>query len=162
MSTSTHSPAQFTPVAAILAWLWPGLGHISLGRRKRGSLVMFGVLFLFAAGVLIGGVDVVDRKDDRLWFWAQALCGPIAFAVDFTNQNLVKTGHIGEILVLGHRDRSGTMIPPASDKKSLGHVNEIGTLYAALAGLMHLIAIVDALYDLPRKPVDHRRRSTDP
>lgn len=159
---STKSPAQFTPVAGILAWLWPGLGHISLRQRKRGLLVMFGVLFLFVSGVLIGGVDVVDRKEDRLWFWAQALCGPIAFAADFANQNLLKTGHVGEILVPGHRDRNGVMIPPASDKKSLGHVNEIGTLYAALAGLMNLVAILDALYDRPRRTVERRRQSGDP
>ena len=54
--------ARFSPLAAFLAWLWPGLGHISLGEKKRGLYIMFGVLFLFVCGVLVGGIDAVDRQ----------------------------------------------------------------------------------------------------
>jgi hypothetical protein len=152
MSISTKSSGQFTPSAAILAWLWPGLGHIHLGERKRGFLVMFGVLFIFLGGVLIGGVDVVDRKDDRLWFLAQVLCGPIAVAADIANQKLVKPmpGDWVDRYEKGDPD-----IARRLRRKSLGHVNEMGTLYCALAGLMNLVVILDALQPQPR------RRSAD-
>lgn len=142
VSISTRSPVQFTPGAAILAWVWPGLGHISLGQRRRGFLVMFGVLFLFLGGVLIGGLDSVDRRDDRLWFLAQVLCGPLAIVADFANQALVKPMPPDWV----DRYRQGdAKVLAGLDAKSLGHVNEMGTLYSALAGLMNLVAILDAL-----------------
>lgn len=129
--------ARFSPLAAFLAWIWPGLGHISLGEKKRGAYIMIGVFFLFVSGLLVGGFDAVDRLSgsDRLWFYAQGLCGPIAFAADFVNQNYVKQ-------------------LPAPDQlrtQGLGRVNEMGTLFIALAGLMNLIVILDALHFIPRK-----------
>jgi len=154
MSTSTRSHEQFTPTAAILAWLWPGLGHIHLGERRRGFLVMFGVLFLFGSGVLIGGIDSVDHRDDRLWFLAQALCGPIAVVTDLANQSIVKQ------LPPNWERRYQQGDPEVRAKigyKGLGHVNEMGTLYGALAGLMNLVAILDALHPSHRREEMRRR-----
>ena len=156
MSISTKSQAPFTPAAAILAWVWPGLGHISLGERRRGFLVMFGVLFLFLGGVLIGGIDTVDRKDDRLWFLAQALVGPIALVVDFANQSLLKNEPKNWV------ERYETGDPQVEAwlrRKGLGHVNEMGTLYSALAGLMNLVVILDAL-QLPSRRGAERGNSS--
>ncbi|MBT8484275.1 MAG: hypothetical protein HKO59_14665 [Phycisphaerales bacterium] len=141
------SDTEFSPTAAVLAWLWPGLGHISRGERHRGFLIMFGVLFLFLAGLLVGGLDCVDRKNDRLWFLAQSLCGPIAFVADFGNQRLVQTEPID-----WHRDREARRQFLAGDPEiieplrrvGLGRVNEMGTLFVALAGLMNLVVILDA------------------
>ncbi len=133
---STRSPGQFTPLDAVLAWIWPGLGHISRGERRRGLLVMSGVLFLFLSGVLIGGIDSIDRREDALWFMAQALCGPIAFVVDFIREQVI--GH--------HSAAMSAPIEPWMLHKGLGRVNEMGTLYSALAGLMNLVAILDVLY----------------
>lgn len=146
---ASESPsADLNFVAAILSWLWPGLGHISIGQRRRGLLIMFGILFLFVAGILIGGLDVVDRKRDRLWFLAQSLCGPVAFVADYANQNL-----IGRLPDRFREDRDWMMRYERGDEAarrqlrrvSLGRVNEIGTLYIALAGLMNLVVILDAL-----------------
>ncbi len=103
---------------------------------------MFGVLFLFLGGVLIGGVDAVDRRNDPLWFVAQALCGPIAFGTDLANQRLLSDPQV--------RLR----------RKSLSHINEFGTLYAALAGLMNLVVILDALHrPAPRRDTDRRAQA---
>jgi hypothetical protein len=154
MSLSTRSRAQFTLSAAIWAWLWPGLGHIAHGERRRGLLIMFGILFLFFGGVLIGGIDVVDRKDDRLWFLAQVLCGPVAIATDLVNQSMVKG--LPEDWVERYQRGDPEMITQL-ERKSLGHVNEMGTLYAALAGLMNLVVILDALHP-PHRREEMRRR----
>ncbi len=157
MSISTKSSGQFTPSAAILAWLWPGLGHIHLGDRKRGFLVMFGVLFLFLSGVLIGGLDVVDRKDDRLWFLAQVLCGPVAIVADYANQSVLKPMPGGWV---DRYEEGDPQVARRLHRKSLGHVNEMGTLYCALAGLMNLVVILDALQPAQRRP-EHRHRSAE-
>ncbi len=159
MSTSTKSDGQFTPMAAILAWLWPGLGHISHGERRRGLLIMFGVLFLFLGGVLIGGVDSVDRKDDRLWFLAQVLCGPIALVVDYANHATIK--RLPDDWVARY-EQGDPGVRTQLRRKSLGHVNEMGTLFSALAGLMNLVAILDALHPSHRRDEMRRRWSTAP
>ena len=139
----SDQPRDFNPAAAVLGWLWPGLGHISIGERRRGFLMMFGVLFLVVSGLLIGGFDVVDRKEDRLWFLAQAGCGPMIFGADLVNQAYVKN------------------LPPGEREKavSLGRVNEMGTLFIALAGMMNVVLVLDALQH-PISIID-RRSETD-
>jgi hypothetical protein len=132
---------QFNPVAAVIAWLWPGAGHLFLGENKRGLLIMTGVLFLFVAGVLVGGVDSIDRKNDHLWFLAQSLCGPIAFAVDLLNQHWIKT------------------MPQPQQYATIGinKPNEMGTLFSALAGLMNLVVILDAMFFAPHPALERRK-----
>lgn len=129
MPSANHEPG-FNFIAAVLAWLWPGLGHIAIGERRRGRLIMFGILFMFLGGLLIGGFDSVDRREDYLWFLAQMLCGPIAFGADLVNQHYVKgLPADARMLTVG-----------------LNKPNEMGTLFTALAGLMNLVVILDALY----------------
>jgi hypothetical protein len=134
--SSSQSERYFMPSAAILAWLWPGLGHISLGQRKRGFLIMGGMLLLFFTGLLVGSLDCVDSRNASLWFIAQAGCGPLAFAADFI----------------------GARIPDDPMRESLGHVNEMGTLFIALAGLMNVVVILDALYPRPKAKAPKQRR----
>lgn len=137
---------QFNPAAAVFAWLWPGAGHLSIGETRRGMMIMLGVLFLFAIGVLVGGVDSIDRKNDHLWFLAQSLCGPIAFAVDFINQQWLKT------------------LPEAAQYATIGvnKPNEMGTLFSALAGLMNLVVILDAMFVGPRPQPERRVAPSSP
>lgn len=142
------SPGRGTnrPLAALLAWLLPGLGHMYLGQRYRGRMILLGTFFLVAFGVLIGGVDVVDMQRDRLWFIAQAGTGPIAFLLDILNQALLKTAD------------SGTQ----AQFTSLGNLNSTGTLYIALAGLMNVVVVIDALAGPDRLHDTPGRRRTDP
>src|SRR5690606_39442388 len=77
-------------LAGLLAAAVPGAGHIYLGEARRGVLAAIGVLGLFFGGMLLGGVDVIDSREDRLWFYGQALVGPIAFGVDWYHQNRLK------------------------------------------------------------------------
>ncbi len=115
---------------------------------------MFGVLFLFGSGLLIGGMDSVDRRDDKLWFLAQILCGPIAIGADLVNQSIVKTlpPDWQQRYEQGDQDVRAKL-----RQKGLGHVNEMGTLYTALAGLMNLVAILDALHPSHRRAEMRRR-----
>lgn len=162
---SHNTDRTFNPGAAILAWLWPGLGHISLGHVKRGVLIMAGVLLLFGGGVLIGGIDSVDWRDDTLWFYAQAGNGPIAFGVDELNKRYIETGRVGSLMWSGGvirpvPDASGIVRFPAgtvNEYTGLAHVNEYATLMSALAGLMNVAVILDAL-TRPRATRPHSER----
>jgi len=155
----------FRPIAGILAVLFPGAGHVYLKQTWRGVGVAVGVLGLFFGGILIGGIDVVDRNEDTIWFIGQAFVGPIAFATDRYHQTRLKahekvvsdgkyipgamrTGNPGEKREM--RQNIPVWEPTAGGRppnsKSLAHPNEIGTLFATIAGMLNLIAILDALF----------------
>ena len=131
----------------ILNWAFPGLGHVALGYRRRGVLAMVAILGLFAGGLLVGGLDSVDSVEDAPWYIAQSANGPIAFAADLANQELVKKGKVGELLPApSPTDPSGR---PAAGQhyvstfKGIGAANEFGTLFIALGGMMNFILVMD-------------------
>lgn len=188
-------PDQWQPVAAVLAALLPGLGHAYLGETRRALYIASGILGLFFGGVLIGGIDSVDRKEDKVWFFGQALVGPIAFGVDAIHQNYFKGYDADKIRavedldrfpkrnpnpdetirvetmslpVRGNQNPSATaatvsvrvpLLVPAPPGQapplttSLGRVNELGTLYSTIAGMLNLIVIIDAAYRGRRRKV---------
>ena len=161
--TDQHPKDQFEPIAALLTLLLPGLGHLSLGQPRRGAWIFLGVMGLFFGGVFIGGIDAIDRKEDFWWFAAQAGVGPVAFAVDRVNQTWIKVPD--ESAEHGVRSPSPDESPRA--RKSLGHPNEIGALWAAIAGMLNVICILDCLWHTPRpaptatKPAKRRRTGDD-
>ncbi len=112
-------------MAGVMALVMPGLGHIVLGLPRRGRLVMVGVLGLFVTGLVIGGLDAIDSHQDRWWFYAQAMTGPLAFLAD--------AAHI-------HYRHEGLIV------QGLGRMNELGTLSCALAGFLNVIAVLDAMF----------------
>jgi hypothetical protein len=184
--TVTHTdspPERFEPAAAALAILFPGAGQMFLGEFARGLLVCAGVLGLFFGGILIGGVDVVDKEEDFVWFLGQSLVGPVAFGVDWVHQNRLKV--IDERLAPnpanprervrqeyrrsalpgeGRDPETGRAVPGGTppNTKSLGRMNELGTLFGAIAGMLNLIAILDALFHSRRPGVGAAVAATPP
>lgn len=141
----SREPEMLNPVAGLLAVLLPGAGHLYLRKTRRGVMILIGVLGLFFGGMFVGGIDVIDSREDKLWFYGQALVGPIAIAVDRFHQAQK---------IPDPNARGQTMTPPpgspnAFNEKSLGKMNELGTLFATIAGMLNLIAILDALFPRP-------------
>ncbi len=147
----------------LAALVVPGLGHVVAGEHIRGVLAGAGVLGLFFGGMFIGGIDVVDSREDAVWFYGQALVGPIAFGVDWAHQNKFKVfdpvtkqvrsanPNEGRDPITGKAVAGGT--PP--NEKSLSKVNELGTLFGTVAGMLNLVVVLDAGFpsrDKPRKP----------
>ena len=89
-----------------------------------------------------GGIDSIDNEDDPLWFYAQVLNGPLAIVINIANQSLLGDlpPDVTDRFLQGD-DEVLTML----QRKGLGRVNEMGTLFSALAGLMNLVVILDAL-----------------
>ena len=149
------------PDRMLFAWLWPGGGYFAEGRHARGIRAMGGVLFLYLCGLLIGGLDAVDRKHDGIWFYAQALNGPIAFATDFARGRLSsingrdiqdisweRTPALGERWLAQYQE-----VMAVVRRQGLSHVNEVGTLFIALGGLMNLVLILEAGFAAPKEGV---------
>ncbi|MCL4220170.1 MAG: hypothetical protein KJZ65_02250 [Phycisphaerales bacterium] len=122
------SEDQMNLAAGILGLLFPGAGHLYLGQRRRGVLACIGVLGLFLGGLLIGGIDVVDRKEDKWWFLGQALVGPLTFAVDYYHQNHLKAYPLDPAEVANGRVRADRLaqLPRRSlmpgEKRAVGKV----------------------------------------
>jgi hypothetical protein len=171
----------FQPLPGLVAFLFPGAGHWLLGEARRALLVALGILGLFVSGLLIGGIDVVDRQENPIWFVGQALIGPLTFGVDYLHQNQFKvidpaTGQRRtprpEI-----RDESGRVVTPAEVRgpggiaqfgapgqrppksRALGRMNELGTLFITIAGMLNLIAILDAAFHPLRQGRDQGERA---
>lgn len=169
---STTHPQQMDPAAAIAALVFPGAGHILRRRTTRGLYAAVGVLGLFFFGLLIGGIDAIDSKEDKWWFIGQAFVGPVTFAVDYAHQNHFKgydpatksyrTGYPNEHRVnqydrwewveLTQAEIDAGMGPP--NIKGLGRLNEIAMLSIVLAGMLNFIIFLDALMPpaAPPKP----------
>ena len=122
-----------SPLVALAGWAVPGAGYFLIGQRTRGLVIGVTCVALFLFGVLIAGVRVVDAPDllgggamvarilQKPWFIGQAMMGPIGLAAAWI-------GH-----TLGPEHRAAT-----------ARLGEIGTLYTAVAGMLNLLAIIDA------------------
>jgi hypothetical protein len=152
---------NFRPIGALLGWLFPGLGHIAAGNTRRGLYAMAGVMLLFVSGLLVGGLDCVDRSEDSLWFIGQAGSGPIAFAASFANDALLKSGSVGEMITMPAPPNAPMVF--ANTYKGLAHANEFGTLLVFLAGLLNVCVLLDAAVREPKSDgTTSGRRTGDP
>lgn len=158
-SSPAHSSSPdvgFHPTALIAAIALPGLGHIVRKEITRGIAAGVAILTMFFGGLFIGGIDVVDSKEDRIWYFGQILVGPIAFAADSIHQSRFKvidpsSGQLRSARPGEMRDpntgRVALNASPSNTRpvvKSIGRANELGTLICTLAGMLNLIVILDA------------------
>lgn len=153
---SNSPPATgFKPFTGIAALILPGLGHVLLGQPRRGALVALGVLGLFFGGLFVGGIDAVDSKEDALWFIAQAPTGIVAFGANYLHQTRYKgvdpasRGSARRMPNPGESINSQGVIVPGGNppaQRSLARVHEMGILFTAVAGLLNVLAAIDAMF----------------
>lgn len=153
----------FNLIAAILACLFPGAGHFYLGQRSRALYACAGIMILFLGGLFIGGIDVIDSKEDRMWYFGQACAGPMVYAVDWYHQHELKVHALDDygrrILRTaypweGRDPATGNVTPKGTppNSKSVTKMNELGTLSAFLAGMLNIIVVIDAAFPARRRP----------
>ncbi len=141
--TNEPENPQFNPLEAIAAWVVPGLGHWLLGQRLRGVVVGLTIIALWLGGILVGGVCVMDYRAPQdpstqrglsYWYLAQIMVAPsIPVSLYFVH-------------VLDARGTPMPQTPDAPYEPSYGRVNEQGTLYTAMAGLLNVLAIIDVAW----------------
>lgn len=59
MSKTSDSTVS-TPIVGIFAWLIPGAGYFLIGERSRGLTAGITIVLLFLAGIVIGGIRIMD------------------------------------------------------------------------------------------------------
>lgn len=132
-------------VAAVLAWLVPGLGHLYQGRTAKGLLFMICILSTFFYGLFISDGKAVyawgTMDDYRLPYLCQ-LCVGLPATPALVQSYLVKNGK--------EPIAGGLMRPPTDSReldqwyKELNRYLELGMVYTMIAGLLNVLAIYDA------------------
>ena len=138
-------------VAALLAWLVPGVGHLYQGRTSKGILIFVTISLLFITGLQMSGGKAVYcsfRRPDLRWqFVGQFFVG--SASVPAIIQNRVVRGQQANVDVSVIRPLfGGKFSPPVSmEEREEWHGDyhayfQMGTLYTLVAGLLNLFAIV--------------------
>jgi hypothetical protein len=120
---SKVGPVVWLPVIG-LAWLIPGGGHFLLKRHARGAILFGAVLVAFVVGLLTRGALFQPQTGDL--FTTLIYCG----------------GFIGN-LASGALYLLTTWMGYAQLDVA-GHVHDYGTKFLVAAGLMNILAMVDA------------------
>ena len=131
--------------AALLAWVWPGLGHMYQRRYAKGVLFMVCILGTYFFGLALGEGKVVYaswNQVERRWQFPLQLGVGLPAAPAVVQSMAVRRG--------GDPPLGGLMAPPRSQAElSQWHNDlnirfELGTLYTMVAGLLNILAIWDA------------------
>jgi hypothetical protein len=140
-------------LAAILAWIVPGLGHIYLGRKVRGIVIGLAIAATFWTGIALGGVLTVDKQNERWWYLAEMITGAHGLIGQYRSQKVYdaiarepgiatapKTG--GDPSLYLQIQADAKLAP-----KNLALVAPMDTVaraYGGVAGLLNLMCIFDA------------------
>lgn len=124
-------------VAALLAWVMPGLGHWWIGEKGRGAILFLVVTVTFWSGVAVGGVrTVISPRENGPWIAAQMCMGPQSLIALKSASNLRQR----EV------DTEGQV-----DYRSPWPSGDIGVVYAGIAGLLNLLVMLDVLARVERR-----------
>jgi hypothetical protein len=134
-------------LAALLAWLVPGLGHWYQGRRHKAVLFFVCVLGTFIYGLYLGEGRVVYASwrpnDKRLQYFTQVAVGIPALPAAVQAMR-------GEDHPIKFPVYERFMAPPKLEHelddlvKRLHRYWELGTYFTVIAGLLNILAIYDA------------------
>jgi hypothetical protein len=116
----------FHPTRALVAaWFIPGLGHWLQGRRLRASIVFLLLLSLFAAGTWLAGGSNLSRER-HFYYWS------------------------GQLL-LGGPSMLAELLWGATRVERELPFGDVGLLYACMAGLLNVLAMLDVSAAVERR-----------
>lgn len=129
--------------AGVLGWLLPGGGHFLLGQRALGAVFCVAISFVFFTGLALGGIkNSVNPLTNRWLFLAELGVGGYTVGSYVVNLTVgeVRPQHLA---TAQSRDR----IDPQVFAKyvSFFPAADIAQIYLATAGLLNVLAILDAL-----------------
>jgi hypothetical protein len=109
------------PAIALLAgWLVPGAGHLLLGKWIRAALLAFSIICMFAIGIALQGKVYTPNTGDPLDMLGFA--GDLGSGVLYGLARLLDWGHASVQIA----------------------VADYGTKFVVVAGLLNIVAAVDA------------------
>ena len=167
------------PLAAFLAWILPGAGHLYQRRYAKGSLFLVCILITWMLGFALGGGHVVYaswQPGDKRWHYIlQAGVGAAALPALVQGDRMRrKTDPASGRTLESYRPLwGGFMAPPRrpvvedrADEVSAWYARhgagyEMGTWYTMFAGLLNILVIYDAYSGPLAVPISGRRKDHD-
>lgn len=187
-TSSTSQPAATTTIdvdlkdprlAAFLAWLIPGLGHLYQGRTGKGLLFFVCILGTFVYGMWLGGGRVVyasvPSPFTRWQYFCQLGVGLPALPAIVERQRLLAGKDPlfsdwfrppqmqGDFTSVDQSDN--TVHHPDELAKwyhDYGDWFELGTVFTVIAGLLNILAIYDAYGGPLVIPPHEHKKPTNP
>ncbi|MFP3937384.1 MAG: DUF6677 family protein [Phycisphaerae bacterium] len=151
MSKQTDKPRSNWLIAAFLAWILPGAGHVYIGRGIRGAVIFVTIAATFWTGIAIGGVMTVDRRYEPWWFAAEMVTGVhglIGWQKSKAEYDkLMREGPISVDVPPGTDPRLAkrmTVDAKLGDKALVAPAGTIARAYSGVAGMLNLMCIFDA------------------
>jgi hypothetical protein len=120
------APVQPWSKVVVISWLLPGGGHFLLKRTGRGAILMGTIVLMFVLGLLMRGVMFHPQRADIL----TTIITYGGFLGDLATGLLYILAYI-----FGYPDK---VVDVA------GHVHDYGTKFLVAAGLLNILAMIDA------------------
>ncbi len=118
------APLSTWAAPVLVGWLIPGGGHFLLKKRGRAALLLVSVTAMFLFGLLMRGAMFHPEKGDLL-------------------TTVINYGGFVSNLAAGVLYLLTTMLGYAQPDVA-GHVHDYGTKFLVTAGLLNILAMVDA------------------
>jgi hypothetical protein len=160
-------------LAAFLAWLLPGLGHLYQRRTAKGVLFMVCILGTFLFGLYLGDGHVVyaslpHQQPYRWQYWCQIGAGAPALPALVQRERIkrgsepfasglmapprdpdvVRDFRLQEEVSLESIDEAGNLVHHPTELAKWNHDRpsrfELGTVFTMVAGLLNVLVIYDA------------------
>jgi hypothetical protein len=119
-------PVQPWSKVLIVSWLIPGGGHFLLKRTGRGAVLMGTIVLMFALGLLMRGVMFHPQRADLLTtiITYGGFLGDLASGLLYLLAYVF--GYVNNVVDVA------------------GHVHDYGTKFLVAAGLLNILAMIDA------------------
>lgn len=139
-------PSRQRQMAAFLAWLVPGAGHLYLGRRFKGLAYTLIIHVMFMSGwVMSRGEAMSLHPEDghRYAFFAQVGAGgPVALSLLITHKDDFIEGFDDETQTRLKNQRDAFYRTPEYVERLPW--TETGLLYTMIAGLLNIMIVFEA------------------
>jgi TM2 domain-containing membrane protein YozV len=134
-------------IAAVLAWLVPGAGHLYQRRTGKGILFFVTILSTFFFGLYLGDGKVVYaswRPGDIRWAYICQVGVGLAALPALAQAYRAPDGPAIGLMAPPDLTRGGEGGELGQWNKNLHRYFELGTVYTMIAGLLNILVIYDA------------------
>jgi len=128
-------------MAGLLSWMLPGAGHLLIGERARGVILIVVIAVTFWTGIAVGGVkNTMNYDQRRLWFMGQICAGSHALVAMGWSQ----------------------LLPDENKLIAYGHEEDISVVYTAICGMLNILIIFDVLARAERQALEAASKKSPP
>ena len=154
MAVPTDDTTSKAILSGVLTWIVPGAGHYLLGHRGLAGVFFLAISIPYWTGLAIGGVtNCVNVRTNKWLFLAELGIGGYTTPCYVVSRTIERN-------VARHMDLPGVPALPDPGRPSAEYTrfvnqlapyvsyypeSDVATIYLATAGLLNLLAILDAI-----------------